>query len=123
MSEGLDDKRVEGLVAQAPASLSVQASKFQSVETSRRQDVKAFEHLDVTPSRDVPAVVVERPSDPQPPPVGSSFVQRKRDGVVRKRMTIYLTPGIAKGLAMRSVETDKDMSELVEEALGLFLKR
>jgi predicted transcriptional regulator len=50
-------------------------------------------------------------------------VRRKRDGVIRKRTTLYLSPEMARRLAVYSAETDRDMSEIAEEALGSFLSK
>lgn len=117
---------------------STGASERRSIETlegsgalvSGHSDVQTYGESGNRVQQPPPATVAslsvgasERSNVSTPVPAGSSFVQRKRDGAVRKRMTIYLTPEMAKSLAMRSVVTDRDMSELVEEALSLFLSK
>lgn len=85
----------------------------------------AAERPDVqTPER--PGVQVpERPdaSTPERPdvPHGKGMVQRK-DGTVRRRATIYLTPETARALAVHCAGAGVEMSEVVEAALAAYLK-
>jgi hypothetical protein len=48
------------------------------------------------------------------------LVERK-DGKVRRRMTVYLPPDLARSLMLRSLETGEEASELVSRAVSRFL--
>jgi len=62
--------------------------------------------------------------DTEPPRTGTSrapgIVQRQ-DGRLRRRLTIYLSPELAKRLAIHCASSDLEMSEVVEEALARHL--
>ena len=55
-------------------------------------------------------------------PTNPTLVQR-RDGRQLRRMTVYLAPELAKRLQHHCVETDQDMSDVIQEALGALLAR
>jgi hypothetical protein len=63
-------------------------------------------------------------SDTQPPSRWASrspgIVQRQ-DGRLRRRLTVYLSPELAKRLAVHCASNDFEMSEVVEEALAKHL--
>ena len=60
-----------------------------------------------------PAVQTAKLLDVQP---SRAIVQRK-NGAALRRMTIYLPPDLARRLRIQAAEADRDMSELVADAL------
>jgi hypothetical protein len=97
--------------------LPAQSGEFQhpDFDLSRPTDVE-----ELRPSGAPPIDV----SDTQPPSRWSSrapgIVQRQ-DGRLRRRLTIYLSPELAKRLAVHCASNDLEMSEVVEEALAKHL--
>lgn len=83
----------------APTPFAVDDANYdepaQNVQDSERSEVQTLERL------------------------GRAIVPRK-GGEVR-RMTIYLSPGLAKRLKMASVEHETDMSTMAEDAIAAWL--
>jgi hypothetical protein len=50
-------------------------------------------------------------------------VLHRKDGRARVRTTVYLTPELARALAVRSAETGADQSEIMGTALESYLRR
>ena len=80
----------------------VAAAQDVTPETPRRPDVQA-------PISAVPAT-------------GAGIVCRQ-SGRVRRRMTVYLPPELAKKLVVRGAEAGVEISDLVEEAVASYLSR
>ena len=73
-----------------------------------------------------PPAPLQRPkrltSGPRLAPRSPSIVERK-DGRHLRRMTVYLPPDMHKRLALFCVENERDMSDVIREALSQHLPR
>lgn len=56
------------------------------------------------------------------PTRGRGIIERK-GGRVRRRMTVYLSPELARDLGMHAVGQGADVSDLIEEAVSAYLTR
>lgn len=65
---------------------------------------------------------IQAPSDGQQPGDGPGLVQRQ-SGRVRRRMTIYLPPELAKGLAVHCAQSGAEISSVVATVLERYLER
>lgn len=126
----VDPKLVESFVAAVPVAANP------AVPSSSPSDVQASELPAVEPSNTLIVLPVEPPavSPPEAPAAepakksggrrakGRGIVDRKR-GPAKRRMTIYIDPRTAKKLALYSLNEERDMSDVIEEAVELWLKR
>lgn len=53
-------------------------------------------------------------------PFGKAVVERA-DGKTLRRMTVYLPPELAKRLKLAGIEHERDMSDIITEAVGSWL--
>jgi hypothetical protein len=60
-----------------------------------------------------------KPLDAQTPKRSSI---KRQDGRELRKMTLYLKPDLARALAVKAAETGEDMSQIVSDALGAWLK-
>jgi len=72
---------------------------------------------------ELPPPALESEPSAAPSEMRPSAKPSKRAAADKRRMTIYLSKGNAKKLALRSVHDERDMSELVEEALTAFFEK
>lgn len=56
-------------------------------------------------------------------PTASGLIQLKKSGETVKRMTVYVGVPLYKRLGHHLVETDRDMSAVVSEAIAEYLDR
>lgn len=90
--------------------------------TTARRSATTTRKIHDTP----PAAPLQRPKrltgGPRVTPRSPSIVERK-DGRHLRRMTVYLPPDMHKRLALFCVEQDRDMSDVIREALVHLLPR
>jgi hypothetical protein len=122
---------------QTSESVDVQEPKRPDIQASKNPDVQALGHAD-TQEIEMTSAQTSRGSDiqaPERPNVstqpkkkkqtemkGPGLVQRQ-SGVVRRRMTIYLSPELAQSLQISSVHEGRELSEIVSDALTKYLSR
>lgn len=116
-----------------PAADDFVAGEMHSKETSKRLVTKTFRRPSVQASESVEepqgggdgvekslrASVVEPQGG-----VGTSFgkaVVKRADGKKLRRMTVYMPPELAKRLQIAAVTHERDMSDIITEAVGSWL--
>lgn len=52
-----------------------------------------------------------------------TLVERPRSGRTMKRLTCYLSPELAKELAIQAIREDRSQSDLIERAVTAYLKK
>lgn len=115
-------------VAQTPKRPSAQTANHLAIQTVEPPNVQEAKRSDVQESHKAPKEIQERLLAPEafkPSSAQTSRrpVLRRQDGRELRKMTIYLTPDVAKSLAVRSAQSGLDMSEIVNSALEEWLAR
>lgn len=101
---------------------AAEVPKRSDVEKSERPDVQVLAGEDEGDAiQDVQAPEHSKLQASKRSKPGKAIVPRK-DGEVR-RMTLYLSPDLAKRLKMASVEHETDMSKMAEDAIAAWLNR
>jgi hypothetical protein len=91
-----DAAAIEQFIAQGPKNPDVQASEPPDLQVPK----------EITPEK------MAR---------GPGLV-RRQSGKVRRRMTVYLPPDLARALLLRAVGEGEEVSEIVSSAVALYLK-
>lgn len=113
------DAFVSGASVQASNPPSTQTPERPEPQTSERSNAKAPKPPNAQTSKRSGAQRSKRPDVQTSRP--KSIVTRT-DGRELRRMTVYLPPDLAKRLAVRCVEMDREMSDAVAEAVDAWLK-
>lgn len=112
----------------APECLTASASGYPGNGASRPPEPLVPNHLEDSTSERPGTKLAEGSRAPTPQRSGGQTPRRRglvqrQDGRVRRRMTVYLPPDLARELAVRCAATGEDISDAVSAAVQAYLAR